>query len=166
MASRRREAASRRRSVAARVANKSTTHYHHPLTPDMSLRDPQPESPRSAPTCYVTPPGRLHTPLRVLERRSRRKHPPRDAKQLLPPVGAGRGGWSSHVGELRASRDDEDAAANPCAETGPEPSQHQGNKTSTLCRATQTATYPPLHLHGVWLGKLRPSSSAATSCGM
>jgi hypothetical protein len=39
VASRRREAASRRRSVAARVANKSPIHYHHPLMPDMSLRD-------------------------------------------------------------------------------------------------------------------------------
>ena len=85
------------------MANKSTStiHYHHPLMPDMSLRDLQPENPRSSHSSKEAPPGRLHTPLRVLERRSRRKHPPRDAKQLLPPVGAGRGGWSSHVGLLR-----------------------------------------------------------------
>jgi hypothetical protein len=45
---------------------------------------------------------RLHPPLRAAwSVGAGASIPPRDAKQLLPPVGTGRGGWSRLVGSLR-----------------------------------------------------------------
>jgi hypothetical protein len=48
-----------------RAANKTTIHDHHPLKPEMSPRDLQPEPPRSASPRSGDSTRRLHPPLRA-----------------------------------------------------------------------------------------------------
>ena len=103
---------------------------------------------------------RLHPPLRAAWGvGAGASIPPRDAKQLLPPVGTGRGGWSRLVGWLRDLVTTRILQQTSVPKPAPNPA-HQGNKTPGLCRANRTAAYPTLHMVYGW------SSCESAKCGI
>ena len=150
VASRRRQAASRRRSVAATGG----AQVAQPRPPPADARHvptrPAARNPTLGSLQLRNSTRRLHPPLRAAwSVGAGASIPPRDAKQLLPPVGTGRGGWSRLVGSLRDLVTTRTLQQTSVPKPAPNPA-HQGNKTSALCRATRTAAYPTLHMVFGW----------------
>ena len=137
-------------ALLRRAANKSTIHDHHPLMPEMSLRDLQPEIPRSASPQSSDSTRRLHSPLRAAWGVGADASIPPEMLNSCPP----RCGLNEVlVGGTRdcegLSRDDEWLQQPRVPHQHHEPGQHQGSKPTTLCRVRFGLKSCSLHLHGV-----------------